>query len=104
MPSHHLDLRQSTALSAVRILEQAVLRVRSGHQVIRVDLDQDEVAEAIVAWADELDVPCSAADGEIRLFLFPATFGEHVIHSHIQRAMVVAGLRGRQAEVQLVVA
>ena len=101
MPSHHLDLRQSTALSAVRILEQAVLRVRSGHQVIRVDL---VLIEVIVAWADELDVPCSAADGEIRLFLLPATYGEHVIHSHIQRAMVVAGLRGRQAEVQLVVA
>ncbi|MCB9689917.1 MAG: hypothetical protein H6735_33060 [Alphaproteobacteria bacterium] len=101
--TRHLDLRQSTALTAVRLLEQAVLRARSGAQIFRVDVDQDDVHDALVAWADELWVPYEATSDEIKLYLLPTTFGEHAIHSHLHRAMVVAGLRGRETE-QLAVA
>ncbi|MCA9492382.1 MAG: hypothetical protein KC621_20760 [Myxococcales bacterium] len=101
--TRHLDLRQCSALSAVRMLEQAVLRARTGPQIFRVDVDQGDVSDAIVAWAEELWVPFEASEGEVRLYLMPTTFGEHAIHSHLHRAMVIAGLRGRGSE-QLAVA
>lgn len=93
-----LDARFSSPLGCVRTLESTLLRLRPGARRVVVKVSGRDVLDAVVEWAEELDVPWDQAVPdpgtlepwiEVHLYLLPVDFDLHPFQANPRRSPIL---------------